>query len=143
MADHAGSAMVAAATAIPIAGYETEVGLAGFSRLIAARAVDIAQPDVAWSGGISECRRIVALAQAHHLAFAPHCFSSAVLLAASLHLAASLPNCTMIEIDRNPNPLRDQLLRQAIVVRDGMIQVPEGPGLGIELDRDVIETYRH
>jgi D-galactarolactone cycloisomerase len=143
MADHAGSAMVAAATAIPIAGYETEVGLDGFSRLIAARAVDIAQPDVAWSGGISECRRIAALAQAHHLAFAPHCFSSAVLLAASLHLAASLPNCTLIEIDRNPNPLRDQLLRQPIVVRDGMIQVPEGPGLGIELDRDVIETYRH
>jgi L-alanine-DL-glutamate epimerase-like enolase superfamily enzyme len=141
-ADHAGSAMVAAATSIPIAGYETEVGLAGFSRLIEARAVDIAQPDVAWSGGISECRRIAALAQANHLAFAPHCFSSAVLLAASLHLAASLPNCTLIEIDRNPNPLRDDLLREPIVVREGFVQVPEGPGLGIELDPDVIETYR-
>jgi L-alanine-DL-glutamate epimerase-like enolase superfamily enzyme len=143
MADHVGSAAVAAATSIPIAGYETEVGLAGFSRLIAARAVDIAQPDVAWSGGISECRRIAALAQAHHLAFAPHAFSSSVLLAASLHLAASLPNCTLIEIDRNPNPLRDQLLRQPIVVRDGMVHVPDGPGLGIELVPDVIEKYRN
>jgi L-alanine-DL-glutamate epimerase-like enolase superfamily enzyme len=140
--DVAASAALAAATPIPIAGYESEVGLEAFARYVATGAVDVVQPDVAWAGGISECRRIAALAQAHHLAFAPHCFSSAVLLAASLHLAASLPNCSLIEIDRNPNPLRDRLLREPLVVRDGYVDVPAGPGLGIELDPDAIERYR-
>ncbi len=59
-----GSARVAAALAIPIAGYETEIGLYGFRELITRGAVDIVQPDLAWSGGFSECRRIAALAQA-------------------------------------------------------------------------------
>lgn len=140
--DHAASAALAATTAIPIAGYETEVGLNGFTRLIEAGAVDVVQPDVAWAGGITECRRIAALAQAHHLAYAPHCFSSAILLVASLHLGASLPNCSLIEVDRNPNALRDDLLREPVVVRDGYADVPRGPGLGIELDLETVEKYR-
>jgi L-alanine-DL-glutamate epimerase-like enolase superfamily enzyme len=141
-ADLAGSAELARATAIPIAGYESEVGLDAFARLVAAGAVDVVQPDVAWAGGISECRRIATLARVHHLAYAPHCFSSAVLLAASLHLAASLSNCSLIEIDRNPNALRTDLLREPIVIRDGFVDVPSGPGLGIELIPDVVERYR-
>jgi L-alanine-DL-glutamate epimerase-like enolase superfamily enzyme len=138
----AASAALAAATPIPIAGYETEVGLAGFTRLIDANAVDVVQPDVAWAGGITECRRIAALAQAKHLAYAPHCFSSAVLLVASLHLGASLPNCSLVEIDRNPNLLRSDLLREPLVIRDGYVEVPSGPGLGIELNLATVERYR-
>jgi L-alanine-DL-glutamate epimerase-like enolase superfamily enzyme len=138
----AASAVLAAATPIPIAGYETEVGLEGFTRLVTAGAVDVVQPDVAWAGGITECRRIAALAQAHQLAYAPHCFSSAVLLVASLHLGASLPNCSLVEIDRNPNALRSDLLREPVVVRDGYVEVPSGPGLGIELDPATVERYR-
>jgi L-alanine-DL-glutamate epimerase-like enolase superfamily enzyme len=76
------------------------------------------------------------------LAYAPHCFSSAVLLAASLHLGASLPNCSLVEIDRNPNPLLSDLLREPLVIRDGYVEVPSRPGLGIELVPAAIEKYR-
>src|SRR4029077_18112843 len=138
-----GSARVAAALATPIAGYETEIGLYGFRGLITRGAVDIVQPDIAWVGGFSECRRIAALAQAHHLTVAPHAFASAVTLAASLHFIASIPNGLVLEFDQNPNGLRDELLKEPIRIEpDGMISLPERPGLGIELDRGAIERYR-
>ena len=138
-----GSARVAAALATPIAGYETEIGLYGFRELITRGAVDIVQPDIAWSGGFSECRRIAALAQAHHLMVAPHAFASAVTLVASLHFAASIPNGLVLEFDQNPNGLRDELLKEPIRIDgNGMIRLPERPGLGIELDRATIDRYR-
>ena len=138
-----GSARVAAALATLIAGYETEIGLYGFRELITRGAVDIVQPDIAWSGGFSECRRIAALAQAHHLMVAPHAFASAVTLVASLHFAASIPNGLVLEFDQNPNGLRDELLKEPIRIDgNGMIRLPERPGLGIELDRAAIDRYR-
>ena len=112
-----GSARVADALATPIAGYETEIGLYGFRELITRGAVDIVQPDIAWTGGFSEGRRIAALAQAHHLMVAPHAFGRAVLLAASLHFAASIPNALVLEFDQNPNGLRDELLKEPIADR--------------------------
>ena len=141
--DITGSAMVADALAASIAGYETEVGLDGFRELITRGAVDIVQPDLAWSGGFSECRRIAALAQAHHRMVAPHAFAGAVLLAASLHFIASIPNGLVLEFDQNPNGLRDELLTEPIRVdNDGMITLTGRPGLGIELDPKAIERYR-
>jgi L-alanine-DL-glutamate epimerase-like enolase superfamily enzyme len=141
--DIAGSAMVADALATPIAGYETEVGLDGFRELITRGAVDIVQPDIAWSGGFSECRRIAALAHAHHRMVAPHAFASAVTLVASLQFIASIPNGLVLEFDQNPNGLRDELLKELIRIdSDGMIRLPERPGLGIELDPRAVERYR-
>ena len=138
-----GSARVAEALATPIAGYETEIGLYGFRELITRGAVDIVQPDIAWSGGFSECRRIAALAQAHHRMVAPHAFASAVTLVASLHFIASIPNGLVLEFDQNPNGLRDELLTEPIRIEsDGTIKLPEQPGLGIELERSAIERYR-
>jgi len=138
-----GSARVADALATPVAGYETEVGLYGFRELITRGAVDIVQPDLAWAGGFSECRRIAALAQAHHLMVAPHAFAGAVLLTASLHFIASIPNGLVLEFDQNPNALRDELLKAPIHIgADGTIRPPERPGLGIELDRAAVERYR-
>ena len=138
-----GSARVADALATPIAGYETEIGLYGFRELITRGAVDIVQPDIAWTGGFSEGRRIAALAQAHHLMVAPHAFGGAVLLAASLHFAAAIPNALMLEFDQNPNGLRDELLKEPIRAdADGMIGLPERPGLGVELDPSAVDRYR-
>src|SRR6266404_3240631 len=138
-----GSARVADALVTPIAGYETEIGLYGFSELIARGAVDIVQPDIAWAGGFSECRRIAALAHAHHLMVAPHAFAGAVLLAAALHFVASIPNGLVLEFDQNPNGLREELLKEPFrEERDGTIRLPERPGLGIELDPAAIERYR-
>jgi D-galactarolactone cycloisomerase len=138
-----GSARVADALATPVAGYETEIGLYGFRELITRGAVDIVQPDIAWAGGFSECRRIAALAHAHHLMVAPHAFASAVTLVASLHFIASIPNGLVLEFDQNPNGLRDELPKEPIHIEpDGMIRLPQRPGLGIELDRGAVERYR-
>ncbi len=138
-----GSARVAAALATPVAGYETEIGLYGFRELITRGAVDIVQPDIAWSGGFSECRRIAALAQAYHLTVAPHAFATAVTLVASLHFAAAIANALVLEFDQNPNGLRDELLKEPLRIDgDGMLRLPERPGLGIELDPGAVERYR-
>ncbi len=138
-----GSARVADALATPIAGYETEVGLYGFRQLIDRGAVDIVQPDIAWSGGFSEGRRIAAYAQAHHRMVAPHAFAGAVLLVASLHFAAAIPNGLLLEWDQNPNAIRDDLLKEPLrLERDGTVKLPERPGLGIELDHAAVERYR-
>src|SRR5207237_10463576 len=76
----------------PVAGYETETGLPGFRELITRHAVDIVQPDVIWTGGITECRKVAALAQAYGLPVIPHVFSSAVSTIANMHFIASISN---------------------------------------------------
>jgi L-alanine-DL-glutamate epimerase-like enolase superfamily enzyme len=138
-----GSARVADALDTAIAGYETELGLYGFRELIARGAVDIVQPDIAWTGGFSEGKRIAAFAQAHHRMVAPHAFGSAVLLTASLHYAASIPNGLVLEWDQNPNALRTELLKEELRLEsDSTVRPPERPGLGIELDRNALDKYR-
>ena len=141
--DIEGSVEVARALATPIAGYETENGLYGFRELIGRGAVDIVQLDLAWSGGFSECRRIAAYAGAHHRMVAPHAFAGGVLLMASLHFAAAIPNGLALEWDQNPNAIRDELLTSEIRLEaDGTVRPPERPGLGIELDSAAVERYR-
>jgi L-alanine-DL-glutamate epimerase-like enolase superfamily enzyme len=141
--DLIGSALVARTLDVPIAGYETETAVYGFRDLIAGGAVDIVQPDVTWSGGITECRRIAALAHAYRLPCIPHVFSSAVSLVANLHFIASLPNGGLLEFDRNPNPLRDELFNEPIAIdRRGFVAVPSRPGLGVTLNLATIEKYR-
>jgi len=140
--DLAGSAALAASLDVPIAGYETRTGLAGFRDFIEARAVDIVQPDVIWSGGITPCRRIAALAAAAGLPCVPHVFSTAVSLAANLHFIASLPNSYLLEFDQNPNALRTELLKEPITQdKRGAVTVPGGRGLGVRLDRETLRRY--
>jgi len=140
--DLAGSTALAASLDVPIAGYETRTGLAGFRDLIEERAVDIVQPDVIWSGGITPCRRIAALAAAAGLPCVPHVFSTAVSLAANLHFIASLPNSYLLEFDQNPNALRTELLEEPIAPdKRGVVTVPNNPGLGIRLNRETLRRY--
>jgi D-arabinonate dehydratase len=128
---------------LKIAGYESEQLLYNFSRLITRHAVDIVQPDLTWGGGATECRKIAAFAAAYHKEVAPHCFSSAVCLAASLHFLCSVPNGGMLEMDRNPNGLRTDIVSQPLDVgADGFVRVPDKPGLGIEINEEAIEKYR-
>jgi L-alanine-DL-glutamate epimerase-like enolase superfamily enzyme len=141
--DVVGSALVAHNLAVPVAGYETEVGVYGFRDLIVAGAVDIVQPDVIWSGGITECRRIAALATAYRLPCIPHVFSSAVSLVANLHFIASLPNGVLLEFDRNPNPLRTELFEEPIEIdKRGYVALPQRPGLGVTVNMRTVEKYR-
>jgi len=142
--DLAGSAEVARALATPVSGYETETGLPGFRELIARRAVDIVQPDVIWTGGITETRKVAALAQAYHLPVIPHVFSSAVASIANMHLIAALPNGGLLEVDQNPNPLRSELFEETLQVDgDGKIRLPDRPGLGVTLNEDTLRKYAY
>lgn len=137
-----GSAEIARATDVPVAGYESETGLGGFRDLIERRAVDIVQPDVIWTGGITECRKVAALAQAHRLPVIPHVFSSAVASIANMHFIASIPNGGLLEFDQNPNSLRSALFTEPIEVRpDGTVAMPDRPGLGVTLDMATVEKH--
>lgn len=126
----------------PIAGYELEMTLTGWTDLIAGRTVDIAQPDSIWSGGITECRRIAAVAQAHEVEFVPHNFASIVCLAANAHLAASAKTGGWLEVDSNENPFLWSLDRnQSFQLCDGRIPLPDLPGLGIDPDLERLAAY--
>lgn len=141
--DVEGSARVAAHTRIPVAGFEQETSLFGFKQLIMAGAVQIVQPDVIWSGGFTGTRRIANLAAAWNLPCIPHAFSSGVCLAANLHLIAAIPNGRYLEYDGNPNPLRLDLIGNALPLNgDGQVDLPDQPGLGIAVDSTVLQNYR-
>jgi L-alanine-DL-glutamate epimerase-like enolase superfamily enzyme len=138
-----GSAALAQRLDTPVSGYETETTLAGFRELIARRAVDIVQPDVIWTGGITECRKVAALAQAYGLPVIPHVFSSGVSTIANMHFIASIPNGGLLECDQNPNPLRSELFENPIAIdSDGKVRLPDLPGLGVTLNQATIERYR-
>jgi D-arabinonate dehydratase len=142
--DVAGSAEVASKVTIPVAGYETcSYGTVSFREYIAARAVHFVQPDVAWAGGLTETLKIAHLAQAANLPVAPHIHGSAVGVAAAAHLLGALPNGSMAEMVFPAHPLMADLARKPLVVdRSGEIDLGERPGLGIELDPDVMKRYR-
>jgi L-alanine-DL-glutamate epimerase-like enolase superfamily enzyme len=126
---------------VPLAAGENEFGLQGFRELIDAGAVDIVQPDCSRSGGITECRRIGLAAAERGLQVATHTWSDAVALVANMHLIASLPNGITVEVDRTGNPFVDELLAKPLIVHGGEIALPTGPGLGIQLDEEVVDRY--
>jgi len=135
---------------IPIAAGETEFTRYGFRDLIAKRAVDIVQPDICRAGGFLECKKIAAMASAYNIPYAPHTGGeSAVGIAASIQLAAAIPNFLTYEYMRSdwsethPNPLREILTLEPVEkFADGYIEVPDKPGLGIELNEEIVSEYR-
>ena len=96
-----------------------------------------------WSGGITECRKIAALAQAYSLPVIPHVFSSAVSTIANMHFIASIPNGSWLEWDQNPNALRSDLFEEPLTLdKRGCVQLPERPGLGVKLNQETVSRYR-
>jgi L-alanine-DL-glutamate epimerase-like enolase superfamily enzyme len=132
----AGQAEVRASTDIPIASGESEQTRFAFRDLIAARAVDVLQPDVAIAGGLTETQRICALAAAHGLTVAPHLWGSAILFASGLHLAIATPCVTLLELTRGDNPLLNDLVEEPFDLRDGFVHASDRPGLGVTLNRE-------
>lgn len=127
---------------ILIAGFETQQGLKNFQTMVNFNVVDILQPDIGWAGGFTECRKIGAMAEAAGRNVSLHCFGSAVLFAASLHLAASLPNAEMLESEENPNPLKTDIIKSPFETDQSMnFFVPQKEGLGIDLDFTSMEQY--
>ena len=132
-----------------VAAGENLFGKIGYRRWISEGALDILQPDLCSSGGFTECKKIAALAQAWNTAVVPHVWGSGIGLAASLQLIATLPPTPlslqpeepMLEYDRSSHPFREDLIGGAISAVDGKVPVPHGPGIGVEVDRDVLEHY--
>ena len=112
--DHAGQAEVRRSTIIPIASGEREFTRFDFADLLERRALDIAQPDVARAGGLTEIRRIAALTSAHGVRLAPHAWGSGVLFAASIHVAMAAANCHILEVTQGYMPMMWELFERAV-----------------------------
>ncbi|MET3506688.1 mandelate racemase/muconate lactonizing enzyme family protein [Halalkalibacter oceani] len=129
-------------TDIPIAGYETEYTRYGLRDLLLHDAVDIVQTDAIWTGGISEARKIGILAAAFGKKCIPHFSAGIVSLAANLHFGASLANVEWFELTMDDNPLRSALSVEGFKLEEGTIFLPDKPGLGIELDEEVLKKHQ-
>jgi L-alanine-DL-glutamate epimerase-like enolase superfamily enzyme len=139
--DYEGYARLAGSGARTAAG-EADTTFEPFRRLVQLGRVDVLQPDVARCGGFTVARRILELAARHDVEVVPHCFSTGVLVTASLHVAAASARPTYSEFSVAESPLAGGLLASAFSLEDGTLAVPTGPGLGIELDEDAVERLR-
>lgn len=140
--DLEGFARLVQASPIPIATGEKETTRFGFRDLMERGGVRIIQPDVGRVGGITEARRIATLAEVKGARVIPHCWSTDILVSATLHLIATLPDAPFLEYNVMAQPLRTDLLSNPIRPKDGVAKVPNGPGLGIELNEELIEELR-
>lgn len=128
------------ATGLRLATGENTYRAHGFREFAASPAVAVLQPDVAKTGGITECLSICALAAAHGKTVLPHLYGGAVAFAATLQLAALSEVVTGVEYDVRDNPLRDPLLCDPPVPNGSELTLPGAPGLGVELDLDAISA---
>jgi galactonate dehydratase len=128
-------AEVVRASRIPIAAGERWATIHGVLPFLTARAVDWLQPDVANCGGLTQARKIAALAEAHGVGLAPHNPNGALATAAAVQLAASIPNFAMLETIGGPedDALNRTVVRDPLRTLDGRLTVPDAPGLGVEL----------
>ncbi len=121
-------------THLPIATGERIFTKWGFREILEKGAASILQPDLCHAGGIFECRLIAGMAEAYYAAIAPHNPLGPISLAAGIQLSASIPNFLCQEQVN----LGDGYLKKPFEVEDGHIPIPEGPGLGIELDEEAL-----
>ncbi len=126
---------------VPISGGEVLTRRQSFLPWLSARAFDIIQPDVTKVGGISEERRIAMMAQDYGIRFIPHGWNTAVGLAADLHLASAFPDTDLVEYLTGSPFIDDIKIGGWKMDEDGMVAIPNSPGLGLELDSDLIEKY--
>ncbi len=134
---------------IAIAAGEALDSRGAFKEVLQRRAMDIVQPDPCLCGGIAECLFVADLARLWGVQCMPHCWSGAIVVAACLHVLALLPDPSwarvtetpMLELDVIENPFREALVTRPFRVREGVVDVPTGPGLGIEIDETVLRQY--
>ena len=134
-----------------IAAGENLFGKQNFKRWLAHGALDIYQPDLCSSGGFTELKKLAVLTQSYNTQMIPHVWGSGVGLAASLQFIATLaptplsclPVEPMVEFDRSSHPFRlDLISADRICFENGFVQVPDGPGIGVEVNRDILRKYK-
>jgi galactonate dehydratase len=137
-----GYARIRDAVAIPLAAGERHATLWGLRPLIERELVDVVQPDTGRAGGITQMRKIAAMAEAHYITMAPHSGSlGPVAEFAALHVMATIPNALMLERVEFDWPGRTEVVTPALQTVDGHLPVPDGPGLGVDLVVEEILKY--
>jgi len=140
--DYDGYRRVADSVETRIACGEQESTEWGFAQLIERGNIDVVQPDLTRCGGFTVARKIVHMAERANRLVVPHSWSSDLLTAASLHLCAFQRRAEFVEFSTSQGPLSRMLVREPLRMVDGYLSVPEGPGLGVEVNDAVIEQYR-
>jgi L-alanine-DL-glutamate epimerase-like enolase superfamily enzyme len=92
-------------------------------------------------GGLTEAKKIATLCADNNILCVPHAFKTGILVAASIHLIASIPHAPFLEFSVTESAIRKELLVKPFVQRDGFVDVPQSPGLGVELNPEVIKKY--
>jgi D-galactarolactone cycloisomerase len=134
---------------IPLAGGECEFTRWGFLNILTTRSMDILQPDTCAAGGLSECKKIADMAAAFGVRYLPHVWGTGISLAAALQLLAVLPHTPprinprepLLEFDRTEHAFRQAILAKPLEHEGGWMQIPTGPGLGIEINRDTLREF--
>lgn len=135
---------------IPITGGECEYFKNGALEMISKRCVDIFQPDTGACGGITEVKKMMAIAEAHNTNLTPHTWGTGIAIAANLHLVSNLnivpgrlfQNEPLMEFDRSPNRLREELLVENFKADNGYLYVPIAYGLGIDINEDKLNIFQ-
>ncbi|MCK6263411.1 mandelate racemase/muconate lactonizing enzyme family protein [Vibrio sp. ZSDE26] len=133
-----------------IAAGEQLFGKLGYRPWLEQRALDVIQPDLCSSGGITECKKIAAMAQANGTMMIPHVWGSGIGIAASLQFIASLPSSPlslnpiepMLEFDQSDHPFRKDLICDGIKMVNGKVQISTKPGIGVDVNVDIIKQYK-
>jgi L-rhamnonate dehydratase len=139
--DFKGYRRLTESTTMRIATGEEESGRLAFARLINESRVDIIQPDVSRCGGLTEAKKIASMAADNNIVMVPHAFKTGILVAATIQLIAATPDVPFLEFSVTESAIRKELLVKPFVQKDGFVEVPTGPGLGIELNPEVIRKY--
>jgi len=135
-------AWLGARTRVPLATGERLFTKYGFADLCARHLVSYVQPDVVHAGGILECKKIAAIAEAHSIEVTLHNPQSEVSTLASLHVDACTPNCVIQEMVENRTPwIKDLFFGGAVKIKNGYAELPDRPGLGVDLDEKVAAQH--
>lgn len=132
-----------AQTQMPLATGENVYGLTAYQRCLSSPAISLIQPDVAKTGGITTAVNVIRMAKEVGTAVSPHCYSGALTLAGSIQVAAADEAVEWVELDIRENPLRTGVTSTPFSVENGCIRVPDGPGLGVELDETRLDYFGH
>src|SRR6185312_13558615 len=140
--DYAGYAQLAGSVDTLIACGEQEATEWGFQQLVDQAGVDVLQPDLTRCGGFTVGRKIVFMAERANRLVIPHSWCSDLLTAASLHLNAFQRRAVFVEFNTSQGPLSREMVRNPLRLEDGYLSVPEGPGLGVEINEETLKRYR-
>lgn len=128
-------------TEIPLAWGENGFSIETYQRFCEAHAIDIVMPDPSRSGGLTQCVRLCETAARYGIPFSPHHYGSDIGFAAALHLVASQPDFLIMLRDVSDCPIREEILEEPFVVEHGKVNIPQKPGLGININFNIVKKY--